>query len=91
MTDLRVKEVNNTEWEKLTKDEQDEKDEARYAEFRVIMNKWKMDHLTGWREEHDRSNRLIVTRSVCNEVAEQIQHLRGHEPPANSRESSIGI
>jgi hypothetical protein len=45
------------------------------------MNKWKQDNLTGWREEHDRSNRLIVTRSVCNEVAEQIQHLRGYSPP----------
>jgi hypothetical protein len=45
------------------------------------MNKWKQDNLTGWREEHDQSNRLIVTRSVCNEVAEQIQHLRGHTPP----------
>jgi hypothetical protein len=45
------------------------------------MNKWKQDNLTGWREEHDRSNRLIVTRSVCNEVAEQIQHLRGWSPP----------
>jgi hypothetical protein len=80
LTDLRVKEVNSREWEKLTKDEQDEKNEARYAEFRAIMNKWKQDHLTGWREEHDQSNRLIVTRSVCNEVAEQIQHLRGHSP-----------
>lgn len=80
LTDLRLKEVNNREWEKLTKDEQDQKNEARYAEFRAIMNKWKQDHITGWREEHDRSNRLIVTRSVCNEVAEQIQHLRGHTP-----------
>lgn len=80
LTDLRVKEVNDREWEKLTKEEQDEKNEARYAEFRAIMNKWKQDHLTGWREEHDQSNRLIVTRSVCNEVAEQILHLRGHSP-----------
>jgi hypothetical protein len=80
LTDLRVKEVNNREWEKLTKEQQDEKNETRYAEFRAIMNKWKQDHLTGWRQEHDQSNRLIVTRSVCNEVAEQIQHLRGHSP-----------
>ena len=80
LTDLRVQEAKDPAWNKLTQDEQDEKNEARYAEFRAIMNKWKQDHLTGWREEHDRSNRLIVTSSVCNEVAEQIQHLRGHTP-----------
>jgi hypothetical protein len=45
------------------------------------MIEWKRKHLTGWREEHDRSNRLIVSRAVCNEVAEHIQHLRGHTPP----------
>jgi hypothetical protein len=80
LTDLRVKEAKDPTWNKLSQDEQDQKNEARYAEFREIMNKWKQDHLTGWREEHDRSNRLIVTSSVCNEVAEQIQHLRGHSP-----------
>jgi hypothetical protein len=80
LTDLRVQEAKDPNWNKLTQEEQDQKNEARYAEFRAIMNKWKQDHLTGWREEHDRSNRLIVTSSVCNEVAEQIQHLRGHTP-----------
>jgi hypothetical protein len=80
LTDLRVKEANDPSWNKLSREEQDEKNEARYAEFRTIMNQWKQDHLTGWREEHDRSNRLIVTSSVCNEVAEQILHLRGHSP-----------
>ena len=80
LTDLRVKEAKDPNWNKLTQEEQDQKNEARYAEFREIMNKWKQDNLTGWREEHDRSNRLIVTSSVCNEVAEQIQHLRGHSP-----------
>jgi hypothetical protein len=81
LTDLRVNEARDPNWEKLTQEEQDERNEAQYAGFREIMNKWKQDHLTGWREEHDRSNRLIVTRSVCNEVAEQIQHLRGWSPP----------
>ena len=80
LTDLRVKEANDPNWNKLSQEEQDQKNEARYGEFRAIMNKWKQDHLTGWREEHDRSNRLIVTSSVCNEVAEQILHLRGHSP-----------
>ena len=81
LTDLRVQEANDPDWNKLSPEQQDEKNEARYAEFRAIMNKWKQDHLTGWRQEHDRSNRLIVTSSVCNEVAEQIQHLRGNTPP----------
>ncbi len=81
LTDLRVNEARDPNWEKLTQEEQDEKNEAQYAGFREIMNKWKQDNLTGWREEHDRSSRLIVTRSVCNEVAEQIQHLRGWSPP----------
>ncbi len=81
LTDLRVKEASDPSWEKLTADQEEERNEAQYAEFREIMNKWKQDNLTGWREEHDKSNRLIVTRSVCNEVAEQIQHLRGHTPP----------
>ena len=81
LTDLRVKEASDPNWEKLTPAEEEKRNEAQYAEFREIMNKWKQDNLTGWREEHDQSNRLLVTRSVCNEVAEQIQHLRGHTPP----------
>lgn len=80
LTDLRVQEAKDPNWNKLSQEEQDQKNEARYAEFRAIMNKWKESNLTGWREEHDRSNRLIVTSSVCNEVAEQILHLRGHSP-----------
>ena len=80
LTELRVQEAKDPGWNKLTPEEQDQKNEARYAELRAIMNKWKQDNLTGWREEHDRSNRLIVTSSVCNEVAEQILHLRGHSP-----------
>jgi len=81
LTDLRVNQAKDPNWEKLTQEQEDQKNEAQYAQFREIMNKWKQDNLTGWREEHDRSNRLIVTRSVCNEVAEQIQHLRGYSPP----------
>jgi hypothetical protein len=80
LTDLRVQEAKDDSWNKLSTEEQDQKNEARYAKFREIMNKWKQDNLTGWREEHDRSNRLIVASSVCNEVAEQILHLRGHSP-----------
>lgn len=81
LTDLRLTEVTNENWETLTVDEQN----ARLAntdklmwKYREILNDWKQKNLTGWRQEHDRANRLIVTRAVCNEVAEHIQHLRGH-------------
>jgi hypothetical protein len=80
LTDLRVLEAKDASWNKLSQDDQDEKNQARYAEFREIMNKWKEKYITGWRQEHDRANRLIVTSSVCNEVAEQILHLRGRSP-----------
>ncbi len=80
LTDLRVKEAKDPTWNKLSEEEKEEKNLAKYAELREVMNKWKQAHITGWRQEHDRSNRLIVTSSVCNEVAEQILHLRGHSP-----------
>lgn len=82
VTELRLTEAKNADWEKLTDKEQAQKNEAKWAKFREGMKKWKQDHLTGWREEHDRSNDLIVSRAVCNEVAEHILHLRGHKGPA---------
>jgi hypothetical protein len=81
LTDLRLKEVSDKNWETLTPDEQEERMNLEYRELRQVMDDWKRKHLTGWREEHDRANKLIVTRAVCNEVAEHIQHLRGHTPP----------
>jgi hypothetical protein len=80
LTELRVQEAKDPKWNELTPEERREKNEARYADYREIMKQWKEKYLTGWREEHDRSNRLIVTSSVCNEVAEQILHLRGRSP-----------
>jgi hypothetical protein len=81
LTDLKLKEVSDKNWETLTPEEQEERLAYQWSEYRQIMDKWKKDNLTGWREEHDRANRLVVTRAVCNEVAEHIQHLRGHSPP----------
>jgi hypothetical protein len=80
LTDLRMKQVKDPNWEKLTPEEQEERNSREAQEYRRIMDEWKAKHLTGWREEHDRSSQLIVTRAVCNEVAEHIQHLRGHSP-----------
>jgi hypothetical protein len=79
-TQLRLK-FATVDWEKLTPEERSEYLDRESVVFREIMIEWKRKHLTGWREEHDRSNRLIVTRAVCNEVAEHIQHLRGYSPP----------
>ena len=81
LTDLRVKEVTDPNWENLSDEEQEERQDQQMSEFRQVMDEWKKNNLTGWREEHDRTNQLIVTRAVCNEVAEHIQHIRGNSPP----------
>ncbi|HKY55405.1 MAG TPA: hypothetical protein VJM08_13905, partial [Anaerolineales bacterium] len=86
VTDLRLTEVTNPieDWETLSPEEQRERNSARdkrTGQYLAIMERWKKN-IAGWRQEHDRANRLIVTRAVCNEVAEHIQHLRGHEGAA---------
>gem|GEM_PF-927084 len=89
LTDLRLTEVDSPEWETLSVEEQNKRNsnaDKRMAKYRDIMNQWKAKYLTGWREEHERTNRLIVTRAVCNEVAEHIQHLRGHTGAAGLAE-----
>ncbi len=80
-TDLRIKGVTKEDWEDLSPEELNERYSYEDRKYLEIMDDWKRKNLTGWREEHDRANRLIVTRAVCNEVAEHIQHLRGHSPP----------
>ncbi|MCK4898058.1 MAG: hypothetical protein KAS38_04745, partial [Anaerolineales bacterium] len=75
------KQVDKASWEDLSPDELEERRSFEDRKYREIMDNWKRKHLTGWRQEHDRANRLIVTRAVCNEVAEHIQHLRGHTAP----------
>src|SRR5688572_13855542 len=85
LTDLRLTEVCSENWETLTVEEQNERlsnVDKQMGKYRDIMNQWKEKNLTGWRQEHERANQLIVTRAVCNEVAEHIQHLRGHEGAA---------
>jgi hypothetical protein len=81
LTGLRLKNVKDVNWEQLSPEEADDLYSREMWAYREILNKWKRDHLTGWREEHDRTQKLVVTRAVCNEVAEHIQHLRGHTPP----------
>ena len=78
LTELRVTEVKDENWEKqqglsggYTKKD---------LQFRTMLEDWKKKYLTSWREEHGDSERLVVSRAVCNEVAEHIQHLRGLKP-----------
>ena len=81
VTSLKLKYVEDDDWESLNAQEQAEKSDYRWQEYRAMISKWREANTTGWREEHDDSNRLIVTRAVCNETAEHIQHIRGNSPP----------
>lgn len=81
LTQLRVTEAKDPNWDKLTDEEQQERWDREYDKYRQVLDKWKAADVTGWREQHDATSQLIVTRAVCNEVAEHIQHLRGWSPP----------
>ncbi|MEN4042776.1 MAG: hypothetical protein ROW39_10555 [Anaerolineaceae bacterium] len=80
LTDLKLEHVKDESWERLTQPEIDEMYRPASARLRQALFDWKKV-ITTWREEHQRSKRLIVTSAVCNEVAEHIQHLRGIKPP----------
>ena len=82
VTDLRLKEAKDANWDKLTPEEQQARNSAESAKYREMMNEWKAKHLVDWREEHESNVQNIVSRAVCNEVAEYILHLRGHKGPA---------
>jgi hypothetical protein len=77
---LRVSEVRDADWEHLTPQQEAERNRVASAQDRLLISLWKQDNLTGWREEHTVTDQLIVSRAVCNEVAEHIQHLRGNIP-----------
>jgi hypothetical protein len=81
LTPLRLTEVTDPGWEVLTPPEEQERySQANYG-IRSILDAWENYDPTAWREEHGRTHQLIVTRAVCNETAEHIQHLRGYLPP----------
>lgn len=81
LTELRVNLVDSLDWEKLTPAEDTERGAYENSELRGLLGKWKEENMSLWRDEHGRSQRLIVARAVCNETAEHCQHLRGHLPP----------
>jgi len=80
-TQLRVTEVSDLDWEKLTAQEVDERNAQQSNDIRAVMDAWENYDPSAWREEHGRSLELIVTRAVCNETAEHCQHVRGQLPP----------
>jgi hypothetical protein len=81
LTPLRLTEVTDPDWEKLTPEDEQESYSRENYPLRAIIDAWANYDATAWREEHGRTQELIVTRAVCNETAEHIQHLRGHLPP----------
>jgi len=80
-TPLRVTEVSDLDWEKLTPQEVEERNAQQSNDLRTVMGAWENYDPSAWREEHGRTLELIVTRLVCNEAAEHCQHVRGQLPP----------
>jgi hypothetical protein len=80
-TPLRTDHVIEFNWEKLTPEEETERYLPAHNDIRAVLDAWENYDTSAWREEHGRSHELIVSRAVCNETAEHVQHIRGHLPP----------
>jgi len=81
VTSLRVNYVNDADWEKLTPEEEMARAAKEVGALNKIISDWITKHTVGWRDEHGRTQELIVSRAVCNETAEHVQHIRGNLPP----------
>jgi hypothetical protein len=81
LTPLRVNHVTDPNWEKLTPEEETERNSQAAMEIRMVMDAWENYDSSAWRDEHGRTHELIVSRAVCNETAEHCQHIRGNLPP----------
>jgi hypothetical protein len=81
LTPLRVNHVTDLNWEALTPEELAERSSQQPNDLRMVMDAWINKHIGAWRDEHGRTHELIVSRAVCNETAEHVQHIRGHLPP----------
>ena len=79
VTNLRL-ETSDKSWEQLTPAERAESWKRENLQWRELINLWEQRDITGWRKEHERTLALVVSRAVCNEVAEHIAHLRGIKP-----------
>lgn len=80
-TELR-NEFAEENWEELNPQERQERWKVENEHWRQIMDFWERRDITEWRKQHELSLSLVVTRAVCNEIAEHIQHLRGVKPGA---------
>lgn len=80
-TDLKL-EVQDENWETSTPLEIQERWKVENQHWRSIMDAWEGKDITAWRTQHQMTLSLIVSRAVCNEIAEHIQHLRGVKPAA---------
>lgn len=78
-TPLRL-DVAEMDWEKLTPEQVSQRWAWENQRWRAIMDAWENKDITAWRAQHQRTLSLIVSRAVCNEIAEHIQHLRGLLP-----------
>ncbi len=78
-TDLRL-EIKDMNWETQTTIDAQERWKAENSRWRSILAAWENKDVTAWRAKHAATLGLIVTRAVCNEMAEHIQHLRGLIP-----------
>ena len=76
-TPLRL-DTTDPAWESISP----ERWEWQNHRWKEMMDAWQTKDITGWRKQHGETLSLIVTRSVCNEIAENIQHMRGHTPGA---------
>ena len=81
LTPLRTTEVTDPDWENFTSNSDPDRFSRESSTLRLILSEWRSHNTTLWRQEHERTQELIVTRAVCNETAEHCQHLRGHRPP----------
>ena len=86
LTSLRVNHVTAPGWEAFTPAE----DKVRFADpLFPLFSKWASDNIGMWRNEHGRTQEIIVTRAVCNETAEHVQHIRGHLPPGGLTANAV--
>jgi len=76
-TPLRLRTMDK-DWENISP----ERWKYENRRWREILDTWEHKDITGWRMHHRETLELIVTRAVCNEIAEHIQHLRGLIPGA---------
>lgn len=80
-TSLRL-EAEGTDWtRKMTYAERADLKKAGPVtrQWLSILDVWKKD-ATAWRAKHGKDQSLVVSRAVCNEIAEQSLHVRGVQP-----------